>query len=331
MTPPIRFRPNRLLAVAATALILAASAAEARPGRGGAGGGFGSRGARTYEAPPATATAPRAAAPIERSATPQQPARPGVAQPGAQRPLAQQAGPFGRRGGFMGGLLGAGLVGMLLGYGLFGGLGGLMSILGLLLQVGLVVLLVGLVWRAFQRRSQPALAGAGAPLNRDARPSGGGLGGLAGGLAGAGRARPQRPANRDEVGIGQQDLNEFERLLGEVQTAYGREDVQALHAVATPEMAGHLEEELADNARRGVVNHVSDVRLLQGDLAESWREGGTEYATVAMRFSLVDHTVDRATGRTVEGDPERPAEATEVWTFTRPRGGRWSLSAIQPA
>ena len=48
-----------------------------------------------------------------------------------------------------------------------------------------------------------------------------------------------------------------------------------------------------------------------------------------MRFSLVDHTDDRATGRTVEGDPYRP-EATEVWTFTRPRGGRWGLSAIQP-
>ena len=30
-------------------------------------------------------------------------------------------------------------------------------------------------------------------------------------------------------------------------------------------------------------------------------------------------------------DPTRPVEATEIWTFVRPRGGRWQVSAIQPA
>jgi predicted lipid-binding transport protein (Tim44 family) len=73
------------------------------------------------------------------------------------------------------------------------------------------------------------------------------------------------------------------------------------------------------------------VKLLQGDVAESWREQGREYATVAMRFGLRDWTTDRATGRVVEGDPDRPTEATEVWTFVRPRGGNWLLSAIQRA
>ena len=43
-------------------------------------------------------------------------------------------------GGFMAGLLGAGLLGALLGGGFFGGLGGIASFLGLILQVGLVVL-----------------------------------------------------------------------------------------------------------------------------------------------------------------------------------------------
>ena len=77
-----------------------------------------------------------------------------------------------------------------------------------------------------------------------------------------------------------------------------------------------------------MVNKVSGVKLLQGDLAEAWREGDTDFASVAMRFSLVDKTVDRATGRLVEGS-EQPTEATEVWTFLRPRGGGWELSAIQ--
>jgi predicted lipid-binding transport protein (Tim44 family) len=68
------------------------------------------------------------------------------------------------------------------------------------------------------------------------------------------------------------------------------------------------------------------VKLEQGDLAEAWREGDTEYATVAMRYSLVDQIVERDSGRVLDGGPE---EATEVWTFMRKRGGQWLLSAIQ--
>ena len=69
------------------------------------------------------------------------------------------------------------------------------------------------------------------------------------------------------------------------------------------------------------------MRLEQGDLAEAWREGVVDYATVAMRFSLTDRMIDRTSGRTVEGG--EPAEVTELWTFMRSRGGGWLLSAIQ--
>jgi predicted lipid-binding transport protein (Tim44 family) len=47
-----------------------------------------------------------------------------------------------------------------------------------------------------------------------------------------------------------------------------------------------------------------------------------------MRFSLVDKTIERTTGRLVEGS-DQPIEVTEVWTFVRPRGASWELSAIQ--
>jgi predicted lipid-binding transport protein (Tim44 family) len=79
-----------------------------------------------------------------------------------------------------------------------------------------------------------------------------------------------------------------------------------------------------------VRNVVSDVRLLQGDLAQAWAEQGRDYATVAMKFSMVDITVD-ATGRVVDGNPNEHVTATELWTFVRSRGGRWILSAIQQA
>ncbi len=327
--------------VLAAALVLTASVAEARVGRGGS---FGSRGGRTYNAPPVTRTAPDAASPIQRSQIPN--TGPTMQRPGVPPTQVAQPRRFGT--GFMAGLFGAGLLGMLFGAGFFGGLAGLGSILGFLIQLALVALLVSFALRWFRRRQEPAFAGpqghARSGLGGAVPPTGSGLGGLGGGLASGGsgsvlgglggrtaQAAPQRRAGEDGVGVGPADFNAFERSLTDVQTAYSRQDVAALWTLATPEMAGYIQEELNENARNGVINTVKDVRLLQGDLAEAWREGSTDYATVAMRFAAIDVTVDKATGRVVDGDPTRPVEATELWTFRRDQGGAWKLSAIQQA
>ena len=101
--------------------------------------------------------------------------------------------------------------------------------------------------------------------------------------------------------------------------------------MVTPEMLSYFAEQLAEQASRGVRNEVTDVRLLQGDLAQAWTEGGRDYATVAMRFSMTDVTRDRA-GRVVDGSPTEHVTATELWTFLRAHGGgHWILSAIQQA
>jgi predicted lipid-binding transport protein (Tim44 family) len=205
-----------------------------------------------------------------------------------------------------------------------GGLGGgIMSFLGLIFQVGLIALVAMFVWRWFQRRNQPAYAG---PAYRDGPPVSPSILGFGGGLGG-GQAASTGPAQRsDDVGITGADYDAFERLLGDIQAAYSKEDINALRAQATPEMVSYFSEDLAQNASRGVVNRVSDTKLLQGDLAEAWREGGSEYATVAMRFSINDTMVDRASGRVVEGGPQ---EVSELWTFRRANGSPWILSAIQ--
>ena len=202
--------------------------------------------------------------------------------------------------------------------------------LGLMLQIGIIALIGYLLWTWWQRRSQPAVA-AGPTLRTmtgdESRPRFG-LGALGDSLRGSpgGGAPAARASGTDEVGTTPEDFNTFERLLGEVQVAYGAEDLAQLRARVTPEMLSYYSEELAANASSGVVNRLSDVKLLQGDLAEAWREGDVEYATVAMRYSLVDQKVDRASGRVLEGGPD---EATEVWTFMRRRGGNWLVSAIQ--
>jgi predicted lipid-binding transport protein (Tim44 family) len=316
-----RFQPWLAVYAIAATMALIASDADARAGRSGS---FGSRGSQTYSAPPSTATSP-GARPIERSMT--QPGQPGSV--GQRAPQTSPLGGFFGRPGFLGGLfagfLGAGLLGMLFGHGLMGGLGGFASVLGLLLQVALVVIVGRLIWSWWQRRSQPAMASGPSLRDNHEAPSLGRMFGLGGG--GGGESAPAaRASGSDEVGLTPDDFNTFEKLLTDMQTAYSAEDLSRLRSLATAEMVSYLAEELSANASKGVVNRVSDLKLLQGDLAEAWREGDVEYATVAMRYSLNDTMVDRESGRVVEGGPD---EATEVWTFMRRRGGHWLLSAIQ--
>ena len=315
------FKFTRLTAVVAAALTVGVlmSAADARVGGGGS---TGSRGSRTFSAPPPTSTAP-SVAPMQRTVT--QPTRPGAPNTVGAAPA---GGGFFSRPGLLGGLaagfLGAGLFGMLFGHGLFGGLGGLASFFGLILQIGLVVLIGGFLWKMWQRRQQqPAYAGgpAGSPMLREA--GGSGFGGSGFGVAPGGGGAPS--AN---IEITPADYDAFERLLGDIQTAYSNEDLNGLRQHLTPEMVSYFSEQLSENVSRGVVNKVSNVKLLQGDLAEAWRENGVDYASVAMRYSLVDRFLDRTSGRLVDGS-ETPEEVTEVWTFMRAGGGRWLLSAIQ--
>jgi len=307
----VRHRWLIALAAIATALVLVSGdAANAR-----AGGGFsgGSRGMRTFSTPAPTRTAP-SAAPIQRSIT----------QPNRTAPLgantAARPGLFG--GGLLGGLaagfIGAGLFGLLFGHGFFGGMGGFASLIGLVLQIVLVVFVAKMLFAWWQRRNAPAYAGAGAA----GAPGGSGFGFSSLGGAFGGGAATSEPVNIEKA-----DYDAFERLLGEVQTAYSAEDLNGLRARVTPEMLSYFSEQMSQNASRGVINKVSGVHLEQGDLSEAWREGDSEYATVAMRFGLTDSMVDRASGRVVEvGHPE---EVTELWTFVRARGGAWILSAIQ--
>src|SRR6266567_3640000 len=278
-------------------LMLAISSADARIGGGGSSG---SRGARTFSAPPSTSTAPGTAQPFNRTMT--QPGSPGVGAP------APTGGGFFNRPG------------MLFGGGMFSGLGGLSSIFGLILQIGLIIIVVRLAMAWWQRRHAPASAYAGAAPGAAVGPgaqssfrTGTGFG------SGSGSA---------PLEIGPADYEAFERLLSEIQAAWSNEDVAKLHTLATPEMVSYFTKDLEENKARNDINKVSDVKLLQGDLSEAWREGDTDYASVAMRFSLVDKTLERTSGKLVAGS-DAPAEVTEVWTFVRPRRSNWELSAIQ--
>jgi predicted lipid-binding transport protein (Tim44 family) len=306
----------KMVAVAlalALPLVVAVSSADARVGGGVSSG---SRGARSFSAPPTTPTAPNAAQPFNRTTA--SPTSPGVGSP-AGGGFFNRPG-MGMFGGLAAGFLGAGLLGMLFGGGMFGGIGGFSSIIGLVLQIGLIVMLARFAMSWWQRRqqTQPAFAGGASPLGAQATT-------MRSGSSGFGLGSGNAP-----VEILPADYETFERLLLQIQESWSSEDIAKLRTLTTDEMLSYITGDMAQHKARNVVNTVSGTKLLQGDLSEAWREGDTDYASVAMRYSLIDKTVDRATGRLVEGS-EQPQEITEVWTFLRDRGENWILSGIQQA
>ncbi|KAF0135007.1 MAG: membrane protein [Methylocystaceae bacterium] len=241
------------------------------------------------------------------SAPPSTRTMPGQASPFersvAPRPAPGMAGPMSQPGGLFGGSLGRGLLGGLAGGLLGAGLFGLLTGHGLFGGMGGFMSIIGLLLQIGLIVFLARMA-----FNWWTRRNAN-----ANAMAGAGH----RPS----------------RLLGESQAAYSREDLGALRGMSTPEMASYFDDELEENRRKGVINRVSDVKLLQGDLSEAWREGVDEYATVAMRFALNDVIEDRATGKPAPGSPG-PTETSEAWTFRRPAGAgpqEWKLSAIQQA
>ncbi len=310
------------LAVAALAAVVglsfvAVDFADARAGRGGSSG---SRGGNTHTAPPATNTTPKGAAPVERSMT--QPGKATSAATGAAAGAANTATAASRFGGMKGlltgALIGAGLAS------LFGMGGGLAAMLGFMLQMLLIAGIVMLIVAFFRsRQAKPALAEAGAgpaaqqPQNAAFRAN----------VGGTGAALPPLAIQADDFGT-------FERLLGEVQSAYGQGDLKSLETRTTPEMLSYFAHEIDDLKKQGQRNEIGGGKLLQGDLSEAWREAGAEYASVAMRYEILDATIEVVSGRVVSGSRTEPQQVTEVWTFVRPVNGRadqWELSAIQQA
>jgi predicted lipid-binding transport protein (Tim44 family) len=290
-------------------LALAPSLAEARAGSSYSGFGksapssMGSRGSRTFEN--------NGAAPITRSVT-QTPQSTSPLGGGAMAP-AYGGGSFFQRHPFL-----TGLAGGFLGSWLFHGLGGFGSAFGGGL---LTLLIIGLlIWLAFRLISGRGFSFAGV---------GGGMPRSIGAAA-----APAARYRGEDTTVDDSDLNAFQTIHAAVQEAWSRGDLGRMRQLMTPEMVSYFSEELTRNASQGTQNIVTDVRLLKGEITETWVEADLQYATAYMRWSAIDYVarIGRSPGQPdylVSGDPKTPTEAEELWTFVRRRGGEWLLSAIQ--
>jgi predicted lipid-binding transport protein (Tim44 family) len=314
------------------AMVLTLSSTAVTPADARRGGSFGSRGSRTYSAPASTYGSSRYVPPIERSMTPRGAAQsspaynPGAAQSQSYRPAGSRFGGFG--GGLIGGLIAGGLIGHFFGGGMGGGWGngGGGGILASLLQIAILGGIVWLVVGFFRRRSGDQ----GGAL----RETYGALGGFApsggSGPWASGSVPPQQASDpSQDIALSPRDQQDFERLLTDVQDAFGREDYARLRQLTTPEIMSYLSEELSQNATQGKRNDVSAARLLDAEVSEAWREASGDYATIALRYESIDVMRDRTTNAIIAGSPTAPTGTTELWTFVRGSDGVWKLSAIQ--
>jgi predicted lipid-binding transport protein (Tim44 family) len=239
-------------------------------------------------------------------------------------------------GPLMGGLAGFALGGLLGGL-LFGGLGfgGGIGLLDLLLIGGALYLLFRVM--GARRAQSPAYATAGA---YGSAPPAGDVPSR-GGVASVAEAPPEAPSELDRglAHIRQMDpgfepaaVAEAARaLFAEVQRGITARDMSPVSARLTPRMYNELTRQCDQLRTSRRTNRVEQIAIRRAEATEAWQESGQDYLTVYLVGSLVDYTVDDASGAVVEGN-RAAQDFEEYWTFARPVGpNRWKLSAIQTA
>ena len=310
--PSKRLRWALALALVMLTITLHAGEAFARAGSGG------SRGSRSYSTP---------ARPPASPTTPTSPSRQYSAP--TQQPAPASRGWFGPiMGGLAGFALGGLLGGMLFGHGFGGGFG--FGLMDMLLIGGALYLLYRFM--SARRAQQPAYAG--------------GYGG--GPRSGADVAYPATAvatppaAPPSELDTGFSHIRQMDaafdpdalaetarRLFPDVQSAVAARDMSPLSSRLTPRMYTTLVAQCDRLRAARHTNRIEQLEVRRAEVTEAWQESGQDYVTVYLTGSLVDYTVDDASGALVEGS-RSPQEFAEYWTFARPVGPNpWKLSAIQ--
>lgn len=118
-------------------------------------------------------------------------------------------------------------------------------------------------------------------------------------------------------------------VFRDVQNAWMIRDIGVLRDRLSPEMHGELHVRCDRLRKSRHVNRIDHIDI-RADITEAWQESDQDYVTAYISGSLVDYTIDEATGSLVDGSSAIPKDVEEFWTFTRPAGlNPWMLSAIQ--
>lgn len=330
-------------------LSLAKAGSGYRGGRGSSQGGgmssnsVGSRGSRTFDQNGFNPIERSTASPGSAAAGAPRATGPGASPAAASPPVAQPS--FFQRNPVLSGIA-AGLAGSWIGHMLFGATNSPAATqeeAGNPLShedgrssgpsAGLILLLMALaaagVYYFYKRRSgslSPALTGFGSASSTRSEPPTWVPASL--GVLSPSSSEPKEPK------LTAADEEEFRRLLIAIQTAWGRQDIQSLRRIATPEMFQFFSDKLAENISQGVENRIEDVMVVRAEIREAWAEDTRLYATVLLQWKARDYVQSLSKpssdpGYLVEGDDQLSTEVVEAWTFVKQQDGKWLLSAIQ--
>src|SRR5438046_702657 len=135
------------------------------------------------------------------------------------------------------------------------------------------------------------------------------------------RSRRRRPSRATSIAA--------RGLFGDVQRALTARDMSPVSGQLTSRMYTELTEQCDRLRAARQTNRMEAMNLRTADVTEAWQESGQDFVTVHLAGSLVDYTVDDASGALVAGG-KAAQEVEEFWTFTRSVGPNpWRLSAIQ--
>ena len=122
------------------------------------------------------------------------------------------------------------------------------------------------------------------------------------------------------------------RVYFVVQQAIGMRELAGVRDYVAPEMATALQAQCDRLRAARQTNRVEQLDIRRAEVSEAWEESGRDYVTVFLSATMLDYTVDDATGAVVEGSRTAAQAIEDFWTFTRPVGNNpWKLSAIQTA
>jgi predicted lipid-binding transport protein (Tim44 family) len=127
----------------------------------------------------------------------------------------------------------------------------------------------------------------------------------------------------DEKGFQEGATGAFAMIVG----AFAQGDTAALRPLLADDVYDNFARAIRDRQTAGETMETRVERFDEVDLLEARMDGDTAVVTIRFASQQVSVTRDGA-GSIVDGDPGRPVEVIDIWSFarnTRSRGPNWLL------
>jgi predicted lipid-binding transport protein (Tim44 family) len=116
-----------------------------------------------------------------------------------------------------------------------------------------------------------------------------------------------------------------------IVTAFAEGDRRTLKNLLSREVFDGFEAAISEREKKGEKSETRFVSLDTADIVGAEVRGRSAQITVRFQSKLISATRDR-TGAVIDGNPEKVADVTDVWTFARDMSSRdpnWKLIATE--